>query len=193
MATPDITLAVNLDDLSGNQLGDSIAPAKIRITLCGFGPTLPRIPATTMLAKTGPFDTLYQGALANIKLWGNDQIAPSGTFYSIEILDVDDNVVQCGAYRFTGGPQTIDLSTAPQILPPYGFNIGFLAVRNTTGVYPGTVYQAPGFVVMVMLNGVPLDPNASPTPDYTLSLNNTHITLSFTTATADKINALCIV
>jgi hypothetical protein len=191
-ATPNITLTATLDDLSGNQIGSLADPAKIKITLCGFGPNLPRIAGTAMLAKTGPWDTLYvAGTPASIKLWGNDQISPSGTFYTVEILDGDDNVVQCGAYQFIG-PLTIDLSNAVQIVPPYGFSLGSLSVKATTGAYPGTVYNAPGRVIAVIYNGTILDPNATPTPDYTLSVNNTRVTLSFTTDAGDNVSVLCV-
>jgi len=144
-----------------------------------------------MIAKPGPVDTYFTGAAADIALWGNDQITPAGTFYSIEILDGDDNVVQCGAYIFTGSG-VVDLSNAAQIVPPYGLPIGLLALRNVTGAYPGTVYDAPGRVIAVIYNGAILDPNASPTPDYTLSINNTRITLAFATQAGDKIWALTL-
>jgi len=117
MATPQINLSVTLKDLSGVQIGDATAPAIILITLCGFGPVLPRIAGTAMLAKTGPWRTNYVGSTVTIPLWGNDQITPGGTFYTIEILDGQGNVVQCGAYSFTGSG-TVDLSSASQITPP---------------------------------------------------------------------------
>lgn len=190
-ATPNITLTATLDDLSGNAVGTLGDPAKIVITLCGFGPALPRIAGTAMLAKPGPFVTEYLGSAASIKLWGNDQISPSGTFYTIEILDGDDNVVQCGAYQFTGSG-TIDLSNATQIVPPFGFLLSSLAIRATTGAYPGTVYVAPGRVIAVLYNQGILNPNNSPTPDYSLSVNGTTITLNFSTLSGDNISALCI-
>jgi hypothetical protein len=189
-ATPDITLTATLDDLTGVAVGSTANPAKLRITLCGFGPILPKIAGTAMIARTGPFDIYSTGAQISTLLWGNDQITPAGTFYSIEILDGSDNVVQCGSYQFTGGG-TIDLSNANQIVPPYGFTIGLLAVKSCTGAVPGTIYTAPGTVLAVFYNGALLDPPGSPTPDYSVA-GGTVITLNFTTQAGDQINALCI-
>lgn len=188
MTTPNTTLTAKLDDLTGVSAGSIANPAKLRITLCGFGPVLPLIAGTAMLARTGPF-ALYSTDSSGIttSLWGNDQITPSGTFYSIEILDGQDNVVQCGAYQFIGGG-TFDLSNAAQIVPPYGFVIGGLVVKPTTGAYPGTTYTAPGFVIGVFYNGT----LQRPVIDYTLNALRTVITLNFSTELGDNIYALCV-
>src|SRR5690348_879931 len=101
MTTPNTTLTATLDDLTGVALGSLALAAKLRITLCGFGPVLPKITGTAMIAQAGPKSFFSTGSPLSIPLWGNDQITPAGTFYTIEILDGEDNVVQCGAYRFT--------------------------------------------------------------------------------------------
>lgn len=192
-ATPNITLTATLDDLTGAAIGSLADPAKLRIALCGFGPNLPKIVGTAMLAKTGPFDIPSIGVAISTKLWGNDQISPSGTYYSIEILDGDDNVVQCGAYQFTGGPITIDLSNVPQIVPPYGFSLGSLQLRQCTGVVPGTAYTAPGLVIAVFYNSGLLAPPGASSPDYSLSGAGTIANLNFSTEAGDKIYALCVI
>jgi hypothetical protein len=188
--TPNTTLTATLDDLTGAPAGSLANPAKLRIALCGFGPILPLIGGTAMLAKTGPFAVYSTGSPISIQLWGNDQIAPSNTYYSIEILDGQDNVVQCGAYQFIGGG-TFDLSTTVQIVPPYGFSLGGLGIANCTLTAPRT-YQAPGQVVAAFYNGLLMRPGTGPGTDYTLSGGGTIINLNFSTELGDSIYALCI-
>ncbi|HET6220169.1 MAG TPA: hypothetical protein VFE27_24285 [Acidobacteriaceae bacterium] len=190
--TPQITLTAHLETiLAGADTG-----GYLRITLCGSGPVMPAVPGTCMLADAtipqivGP--QVGAGPLS-IELFGNDVIEPGPdvTFYEIAVLDDDKNVIQAGMYRFDGAG-TIDLSEAVQIMPPYGFPVGVLAVRDCVGAVPGSHYLAPGTpVVAVIYNGTILDPNAVPTPDYTLV--GPAITLSFNTQVGDKINALCVV
>jgi hypothetical protein len=187
MTTPNITLTATLDDLTGAAAGSLANPAKLRIALCGFGPVLPLIAGTAVLARTGPFAVYSTGAAISTQLWGNDQITPANTYYSIEILDGEDNVVQCGAYQFTGGG-SIDLSNAPQIVPPYGFSLGALRTMVCSNIVPGTTFQAPGQVVSVYYNGVLL----RPTIDYTISGGGTIVNLTFTIEPGDNIYALCV-
>lgn len=108
-ATPNITLMVTLQDFSGNDVQNGY----LSVTLCNFGPILPRVAGTSMLAKIDQLLTLAAGTLS-LPLYGNDQITPGGTYYSISVLDDKKNVVQCGIYQFTGSA-TVDLSTATQI------------------------------------------------------------------------------
>ena len=68
-----------------------------------MGLSLPYIANTALLAKVGPMDFYStSGSPLVITLFGNDQITPAGTYYTIEVLDGEDNVVQCGAYVLTG-------------------------------------------------------------------------------------------
>lgn len=115
MATPNTTLYAALDDLLGNAAGSTANPAKLRIALCGYGPSLPRISGTAMLAKVGPYDIYSTGAAITINLWGNDQIVPANTYYQISILDGNDNLVQTAAYQFAAG--SYDLSTLTPYIP----------------------------------------------------------------------------
>lgn len=113
-ATPLITLTATLDDISGVAVGSVANPSRLRIALCGFGPTLPRIAGTAMVAKPGPFDYLSTGSPLSIPLWGNDVITPANTYYQITVLDEKLNILQTGMYQFSGSG-TIDLSVAPQL------------------------------------------------------------------------------
>lgn len=111
-ATPNITLAGILLDIFG-------APDAgfMTITLVGFGSAAPRIVGTAMLAPTAPVDV---EALANgsysFQLWGNDQITPTGSYYTIKISDSDGNVVQLNAYQFAG-THSYDLSNVDPFIP----------------------------------------------------------------------------
>jgi hypothetical protein len=193
-ATPNITLTATLDDLTGAAAGSTANPAKLRITLCSFGASLPLIQGTAMLAKTGPFAVYSSGAAISTLIWGNDQISPSGTYYSIEILDGEDNVVQCGAYELTGtGSQ--DLSNLAQIIPPYGFPLAALAYLLCALGVNNHSFTAPGQVIAAAYNGVLLpEGQSTPTLSYTLDSTGTKITLNFDIdPTWERIDAFCVV
>jgi hypothetical protein len=115
-ATPQITLTATLQDICGNHAGTTASPAVLRIALAGFGLTLPCIPGTSNVAQSGPEDFYDSGSGISVRLWGNDVLNPAGTYYAITVLDGDGNIVQTGAYAFTG-TQTTDLSEAQQIYP----------------------------------------------------------------------------
>ena len=135
--TPGVTLTANLQDTSGAADGG----AALRITLCGYGLTLPRVAGTSLLAKVKQVVVEPSGDFS-VPLWGNDQITPAGTFYEIAVLDDASNVVQAGMYLFTGtGAQ--DLSAALQLLSGQPYLTG--AVPN--GAFPGSAYQLPAAAV----------------------------------------------
>ena len=185
-ATPNITLTATLQDLMGEAVGSTANPAKLSIALCGFGPLLPCVIGAAMIARPGPVYIESTDGTISFSLWGNDQITPTGTYYSVAVLDGQGNVVQCGAYQFTGSGSQ-DLSDAVPIVPPYGFPAGRLKMAMCTGAVPGTVYVAPGSpVAAVFYNGILLAPSY-----YSLSFET--ITLTFTTESGDTINALCVV
>lgn len=156
--TPQITLTASFTDLTGKAIGSTQYPCKMRIDLCGFGQTLPVVEGTAVLAQieneivstTGSFST---------KLWGNDVITPSGTFYQITVLDSQQRVVQSGMYPFTG-TETIDLSAAAQIVnptlqPPLATEAGYeyeASAPTATFVLPST--PAAGTQVKLWWNGV---------------------------------------
>ena len=186
-AAPSITLTAKLQDFCGNAAGTVGNPAKLRIALVGYGPALPRIAGTSNIAQIGPAYYFDTGSGISITLWGNDVIAPAGTFYEIAVIDGEGNMVQCGAYQFTG-TATIDLSSATQIVPPYGFPLTALAYRVCSGAIPGNVYVSPGQVIAVAYNGVLQRPEI----DYTL-FGGTQITFNFETQPGDSVYALCVV
>lgn len=181
--TPQITLTATLQDVSGASAGTTASPAVLRIALCGFGLVLPCIVGTSSLAQVGPEDFYDEGEGVSVTLWGNDVINPLGTYYAITLLDGDGNILQTGAYQFQG-TQTIDLSSAPQIVPSNS-----IAYLPSTGAVPGTTYVVEGVVVMALYNGNALRPGT----DYTLSNGGRQINLTFSTQADDNISALCTV
>jgi hypothetical protein len=99
---------------------------------------LPAVPGTSNIALVGPKEYFSTGAAISIPLWGNDAIAPAGTYYEIAVIDGQQNVVQCGAYRFTG-TETIDLSQALQLLT----GVTYLTAAVPNGAFPGSSYSLP--------------------------------------------------
>lgn len=140
--TPAITLTANLQDIGGNlDNGGSLV-----IVLCGYGPVLPRIAGTTMLAKVAPQKYIAVAGTLSIPIWGNDVITPGSTYYSISVLDERGNVVQAGIYQLTGSG-TVDLSTLtqnntqpiPPVPPVPTAEIYVIVASTTTPVFSPTI------------------------------------------------------
>ena len=128
--TQNITLTATLDSI----IGAAGVSGFLEITLCNFG-LIPPSADDVMLADAGvpQIQTAAQAA-AGIKLFGNDQITPAGTYYSIAILDQNKNVIQAANYLLTGGPATVDLSTlVPVIVPAPGTPSGYVVINPATG------------------------------------------------------------
>lgn len=165
MPTPQITLTATLLDFSGVAIGSATNPATLRIALCGYGQTLPKVAGVGNIAKVAswPSDILFEGTVISVPLWGNDVISPSGTYYEIAVIDTLGNVVQSGIYEFTG-TQTIDLSNAtqitqPSLLPP--IITEYSQLLKNSGVAGSTTYTlaytpAARTIVKAFLNGIKL-------------------------------------
>ena len=190
MSGPNITLTALLQDIAGHPLGSAANPCKLCIALCGYGPYLPKIAGTSMLARVGPIYLESTNGSFSTPLWGNDVITPSGTYYTVALLDGQGNVVQCAAYTLTGSG-TQDLSGILPTIPPYGFPIGNLVYRPCTG--SGRNWTAPGKAIVVTYNGINMPQGASfPINSYTLDSSGTQITLNFVPDTTDRIDAFCV-
>lgn len=184
-----VTLNTNLRGiLGGTILG------YVRVTLCGIGPYVPAIAGTGMVADAGIPRLAGPGSAITLTLWGNDQITPDSTFYCVEVLDENEDVIQAGNYQFLTGDSPYDLSTAEQIIDPYGFSLPDLAFRPCTGAIPGEVFVAPGRIVALAYNGVLLREGLS-TPNLSYVVTGQDFTtavLNFNTETEDRIDAICI-
>lgn len=117
MGTPQVTLTASLTDITGSEVGSPANPAKVCIALCGYGPQLPRIGGTALIARPGPIYIESPDGTFSERLWGNDVITPQGTYYTVAVLDGQGNVVQCAAYQL-GGSGTYDLSALTPIAYP---------------------------------------------------------------------------
>lgn len=193
--TPNITLNVTLLDIYGDPAGTPTVSAFVRIALCGYGQNLPGIPGTGNLAKVVSWfaDVPVFASAVSIDLWGNDQINPPGTFYSISVLDGDKNVVQTDDYIFTG-TQIIDLSNAVPIAPGGGSPVpAGLVCLSLEGTVPGTVFSFPTLifnnqVIALYFRGVlqrpASDPGSPSTVDWTYNPATQLVTLNFTAEVA---------
>jgi hypothetical protein len=104
---PQATIIATMNDLVG-----AIQPnSTLTVQLCGYGSQVPRIPGTSMIAKTSP-QAFTAGAtgIVTMALWSNDVITPANTYYTFTVTDDAGNVVQLNAYQFLG-PGTYDLSS----------------------------------------------------------------------------------
>lgn len=188
--TPQITLTASFTDLTGTALGSSTAPSKMRIDLCGFGQTIPVVAGTSVLAQTEMEITSVNGAFS-VKLWGNDVITPSNTFYQITVMDAQARVIQSGIYQFTG-TQTVDLSSAGQITnpsfsPPLTREVGyeFLAISTVTSfALPSS--PAPGTKVKLWWQGLFQGYNGG----RNFSVSGATVNLNFSIQSGDYVDVL---
>jgi hypothetical protein len=186
-----ITLTATLEDLTGAVVGSSANPAKVCITLCGYGAQLPRIAGTTMIARPGPMYFESVAGTFSAPILGNDAIAPGGTYYTVEILDGQGNIVQTAAYQFTG-TGNFDLSNAVPIVPPYGFPTAALVYQPCTLGANNHTFTANGPVIAVAYNGV-LMPQGQSAPTLSYTLSGLTITTNFDIdPTWERIDAFCI-
>ncbi len=109
-----------LEDAAGNPLAGAGQGAGVVVQLAGYGSQFPRVAGTAIIAST--LSQVYLASAAGVlsfRVWGNDQIAPSGTYYTVQVLDTQGNVIQTNAYQFTGaGP--VDLSAVAPVNPDSG-------------------------------------------------------------------------
>lgn len=195
MAVPSITLTATLQDLAGGPVGTSANPSKLAIALCGFGPYLPRVGGTSLLAKVGPWYLESTNGSFSTQLWGNDVISPGNTYYTIALIDGAGNVVQCGMYQLTGSG-TFDLSNLLPIVTPSQaaallfptttignaptFQLAGGTVNGINAVFTFTAPPSPAPVLVVSAGGTYQTPGTDyATPTYAGS--NTW-TLTLTTA-----------
>lgn len=148
MPIPAITVTGTLQDI----FGTALTGAQIVFMLCGYGAQLPRVSGTSLLAKTAPIAVTPNGSgVFSQSLWGNDAITPSGTFYTVALLDEQGNTIQIACYKFTGSG-SIDLSAQapynPPAPPPPG--IGFV---SGSGSPEGVITASPGWVYSDFTNG----------------------------------------
>lgn len=151
--TPQITINGTLDDLYGAALADS----SLAVQLVNYGSQAPRIAGTAIIASTAPLAIPCPAGTFSFNVWGNDVITPAGTYYIVQILDDNGNVIQTNAYLFTGA-QTVDLST----VVPYNPNVI---------VVPGVPVVAGPLVTLVFNANLVINGLLGTTYDLTLTGN----------------------
>lgn len=104
--TPQITITGTLNDL----FGELVNSGSLVFQLCGFGSAVPRVFGTALLARTSPLKVACPVGVFSTLLWGNDVIVPANSYYTVQILDDNGNVIQTNAYQFSGSG-SFDLST----------------------------------------------------------------------------------
>lgn len=185
--TPGYTLTANLETI----LAGASTAGYLRVTLCGYGPQLPSVPGTCMLADAGVPQMIgpqVGSTPLSVVLFGNDVIVPDSTFYEVAVLDANKDVVQSANYLLTGTGG--DLSTITPTLPPYGFPIGDLAYQPCTG--SGSAYVAPAPILAVSYNGILMPQGvAAPILSWTPGPGNA-INLNFSADPLDRIDAFVI-
>lgn len=193
--TPQITLTATLDDITGQPAGSVESPARLVITLCGFGRTLPQIAGTSTLAKLASFEVASTGEEISVALWGNDVIQPiidgvPQTFYCITVIDGTGNIVQSAVYQFVG-TETIDLSNAtpyiPVVPPTLSVPLTYGPVSPQPPQGTGVSFTSPGPIVMVFYNGTPQRKGIDWNP---VGASITQFTLTFPTFAEENVYAL---
>ena len=144
--SPQIAVYGNLQDIFGN----SDTNGSIVFQLCGYGGQLPRISGTTLLARTAPISIACPAGSFSTTIWGNDVITPAGTFYAVQVLDSNNNVILTGAYQFTGSG-TVDLSTIAPYLTTAVPTTETPVLLNPTGAQSIALY--PLTLVGLTING----------------------------------------
>jgi hypothetical protein len=141
--TPNITLAGNLVDASGNPL----AGGSMSVQLCSYGSQIPTVQQSGVIAQTNYIPTISGTGGYSFSLYGNDQIVPAGSYYVMLVRDASNNVVQCSAFRFIG-TQTVDLANVspfnpvpPPVpsIPPWLVTIPFSATALFPAIPAGYV------------------------------------------------------
>lgn len=181
-ATPGFTLT----GLLQNIVGAPIIGARVRVTLCNFGLSDPTIPGTSIMAEIEKILAPDDTGVVDEDFWGNDVISPTGTFYLVEIIDSRRNIVWAQNFQFNGGGGDLSTMTPYNPTPPSG--AAALAYLLCNVVTAGTVYAAPGTVIMAFVDGVP----QRPTIDFN-GVGTSTVTLLYTADPADTVYALCLV
>lgn len=141
MPAPALTITGTLQDIFGNVDDD----ASIVIQLCGYGSQVPRVSGTALLAKTAPIAIDCPAGTFSTKIYGNDVILPGGTYYTIQLLDDNGNVVQVNAYKFTGSG-TVNVSTLTPYTP--------FVPAPTPAPQPGALYVVVAFLFNAVFNAL---------------------------------------
>lgn len=111
MPSPAFTCTGTLENVTGSGVAGSVT-----FLLCNYGDNAPLISGTALLCPIAITAIANGSGVFSQLLYGNDQIAPSNTYYQVSIITPSGTVVLVGAYQFTGSGG--DLSNLTPIIPP---------------------------------------------------------------------------
>lgn len=116
--TPQVTITGNLQQITG-----SLDAASAVFELVNFGSSVPRVSGTCLILQISTTVVADGSGNISVTLWGNDVIAPSGTYYTVTYYNESGGQVASVPYQFVGSG-SFDLST---LIP-----IGEKVVANQT-------------------------------------------------------------
>lgn len=131
--------------------------ASIEIALCGYGSQIPRVsgealfssPATPIIGMQNGQPGEGAAGTFEVMLYSNDQIDPSGTYYTITSRNGNGDILQVNAYVFNGVGNW-DLSTLtpydpnqpPPPLPPLITNLLLIVPYSSTPDFAGDTFTS---------------------------------------------------
>jgi hypothetical protein len=112
-----ITLSATLQNIFGAAASTN---ARLRLTLCGFDGTQPRIPGTALLAEVRE-EQVFTGNAISVSVVPNDAISPAGTYYCVQVFDAAGNCVASQNYQIlsTGGSSQDLSNLTPFTIMPW--------------------------------------------------------------------------
>lgn len=103
-----ITLTGTLQTITGG----ATTQGYVAVMLCGFGGQVPTIPGSAVLAEISPAPVAANAnGAVSLTLYGNDKIAPAGTYYTLTVMDSNEDIVQVNAYQIVGSDRSLDISS----------------------------------------------------------------------------------
>lgn len=202
--TPGFTLTATLQTIAGTAAGTASNPAKLEIVLRGYGLTLPCVAGTSTVAQTKYELLAPSSSQVSLPIYGNDQIAPAGTWYSISLIDGRGNIVQTTDYWLTGAGGDLSsllpkaagylIGAAPNgQLPGYGFALPVAMVQGgAAGAafwYGGRLQDQRGYQLSSqgLQTGFPVQPNDSLWVSYVTAAAVVGLPMKFWTAIANGV------
>jgi len=134
-------------NIEGATNGSGIA-GSVDVQLCGYGSQVPRMNGVALVGRlTQNVVALGDGSFT-FTVYGNDQISPVGTYYTVTVKDNNGDIAQVNAYRFLNNTSSYDLNvidgydpnqpTPP--LPPLVTNLLLVVPWSAAPVFPGDTY-----------------------------------------------------
>jgi hypothetical protein len=106
MITPSLTITANIQSIFGANYPKGTPVFQLE----NYGSSVPRVISTGFVVSPRVTATADINGLISTLIWGNDLIAPSGTYYLVTFMS--DKNLQTAQCRYSlVGSGTVDLST----------------------------------------------------------------------------------